>query len=535
MHVDLLVHDATLVDGTGAPARTASVAVHDGVIVGVGALHDVTADRIIEARGLVACPGFIDIHTHSDVSVLLDPAAESKVHQGVTTEVTGNCSFSPFPINQEHRELHQDHIARIGDDPYPLTWTDLDGYAAAVAANPPALNVAPLVGHGTVRVAVMGVDQRPATPDELVAMQDLVDESLRQGAFGFSTGLTHVPSAYGDEAEVTELVRVVARHDALYATHSRASRSAEFASVEEALRTAAAAGARLEYSHAAINDPDHWGRAKDLLALVEAARADGLDVGIDVYPYDRSSSSLTQYLPDWVQDGGTDAMRERLSDPLEHERALRDLAAGWMGGIPWFWDRVTVSRSGPGDEWVTGLTLEEAAARVDMEPAAFTLKLCLDHGNTVQVVLHYRTEADMTTFLASPLAVVGSDGSALPLDQGTDRPHPRAFGTYPRVLGRYVREQRLLSLPQAVHKMTGAVADRLQLRDRGRIHRGQAADLVLFDPTVVADRATFVAPAQPAEGITHVIVNGELVLDDGHQTAARPGRVLRRSGAAPRA
>lgn len=528
MHVDLLFKNATLVDGTGEPARLASVAVQDGRVVGVGEIGAERAHRVIDADGLVLCPGFIDIHTHSDVSVVLDAACQSKILQGVTTEVTGNCSFSPFPIEPKRLTLHEDHLHRIGDGVPPLIWTDLDGYAEVIGENPPALNIAPLIGHGTVRVAVMGVDQREPSPDELEAMRQLVARDLDQGAFGFSTGLTHVPSAYGDESEVTELVKVVASRDGLYATHSRNSGGGEFGSVEEALRTAIAAGARLEYSHAAINHPDRWGRAGEVVALIEEARERGLDVGFDVYPYDASSSSLTQYLPPWVQDGGTEAMRHRLADPDTLERAEHELAAGWFGGIPWHWDRVLISRTGPGDEWCVGMTIEEAAASRSMSPAAFTLKVCIDHGNDAGVVLFYRTEEDMTTFLGHPLSVVGSDGSAVPLDQGYRRPHPRGFGTYPRVLGRYVREQGLLSLPEAVRKMTGEVAARLQLPDRGVVRPGTVADLVVFDPETVIDTATFTDPARAPIGVHHVVVNGELAVDGGDQTPVRSGRLLRR-------
>lgn len=536
MEADLLLRGATVVDGAGEEPFAADVAVRGDRIVAVGDLADVRAGRVVDLDGRVLCPGFIDIHTHSDVSLLLDPAGESKVLQGVTTEVTGNCGFSAFPFSADQLGLHADHLARIGDDPFhpaDLTWRDLDGYAAQVEQNPPAINVAPLVGHGTVRVAVMGVDQRRPTEEELDRMRQLVAESLDQGAFGMSTGLTHIPSGYGDTAEVTELVRVVASRDALYATHARAVASPDgFPSVEEAIATCTETGARLEFSHAAINEPDKWGRASDVVALFERAEAAGLDVRFDVYPYDASSSSLTQYLPPWTQAGGTDGMRGLLADPANRERAERELAGGWMNGIPWYWDRVVISRSGPGREECVGLSIEEAARRAGADPAAFTLDLCLEHGNSVQVVLFYRTEADMTTFLAHRLSVVGSDGSAVPLDQGGLKPHPRGFGTFPRILGRYVREQDVLSLTEAVHKMTGAVADRLQLPDRGRVREGAVADLVAFDPATVIDGSTFQEPAQRPVGISHVVVNGTLVVDDGEQTAARPGRVLRRTTAA---
>ncbi|MCR6030743.1 amidohydrolase family protein [Nocardioides sp. zg-579] len=539
MDADVLVRGATVVDGTGREAYVADVAIAGDRVVAVGDLAGQTARRVVEAEGLVLCPGFIDIHTHSDVSLLHDPAGESKVLQGVTTEVPGNCGFSAFPLAEDRLDLHSDHLARIGDDVLPpaaLTWRDLDGYAAKLEQDPPTLNVAPLVGHGTVRVAVMGVDQRPPTDDELDRMRRLVAESLEQGAFGLSTGLTHIPSGYGDTDEVRELVRVVAEHGALYATHARTSATPEgFPEVEEAIDTCRSVGARLQFSHAAINEPHKWGQAGDVVGLFERAEAAGLDVGFDVYPYDASASSLTQYLPPWVQAGGTEGLRRLLADPDTRARAERDLAAGWMDGIPWFWDRVLISRAGPGHDHLVGRSLEEAAHLEGVDPVTLTLDLCLAHGNSVQVVLFYRTEDDMTTFLAHRLSLVGSDGSAVPLDQGGLKPHPRGFGTFPRVLGRYVREQGLLSLPAAVHKMTGAVAERLQLPDRGVVRPGAVADLVLLDPATVVDRATFTEPTQAPVGIVQVLVNGTSVVEDGRLTGARPGRVLRRTTVARRA
>jgi N-acyl-D-aspartate/D-glutamate deacylase len=528
MKYDMLIRNGTVVDGTGSPGRVADVAVQGDRIVSVGEVGASDAARVIDATDLIVAPGFIDIHTHSDVSLMLHPRCESKILQGVTTDVTGNCSFSPFPLSPDRIDLHRDHLLRIGDGVPSLTWHDLDGYAEAVASDPPAFNAAPLAGHGTIRVAVMGVDQREPTTSELERMKGLLAQSLEQGAFGMSTGLTHVPSAYGSEAEVTELVRVVASHDALYATHSRGGSGRPFGGTEEAIRTATAAGARLQSSHAAINHPDHWGRAADMLALIDEARDGGLDVALDVYPYDASSSSLTQYLPQWVQDGGTEAMRARLAELSVIERAEQELAAGWFGGIPWLWDRVVFDRTGPGAEWMVGLSIQEAAARSGVTPAALTLRVCLDFGNYPRVVLFYRTEEDMMTFLAHPHAVVGSDGSALTLDQGGKRPHPRSFGTFPRIFGRYVREKGVLSLSEAVRKTSGAVAERLRLTDRGYIRPGLAADIVVFDPDTVADRATFQDPAQAPIGIPYVFVNGQIAVDGGDQTDARAGRVLRR-------
>ncbi|MEX0593079.1 MAG: D-aminoacylase [Nitriliruptoraceae bacterium] len=528
MDADILFRNTTLVDGSGAEPRPADVAVQDGRIAAIGDLGDVSAATIIDVAGKVLAPGFIDIHTHSDVSMVFDPAGESKAFQGVTTEVPGNCGRSVFPIEPSRREQLADYLAGSVDERLQLDWTDFNGYADLVNAAAPSINIAPLVGHHAIRIAALGLDNRDATPDELAHMQRLVAESLDQGAFGLSTGLTIAPGMYGSEEEVAALVAVVADRDAMYATHARMWVAEGFASVEEAIRVCEASGARLQYSHAAINEPDKWGRADDMIDLFVQARERGVDAAFDVYPYIASSSGILQYLPEWVQDGGTQAMRDRLADPAARRRAEADTLKGWFGGIPWYWDRFVFVTGAPGYEWIVGLTIEEAAERQGVPPETFTLEVSLAHGNAIKVVLFYRLEEDVQAFLAHDLATIGSDGSAISMDQGDSKPHPRNFGTYPRILGSYVRDQGLLTLPQAVQKMTSQVAERLQISDRGLVREGLVADLVVFDADEVIDRATFEEPAQTPQGISHVAVNGVLVVDDHQHTGARPGQVLRR-------
>ena len=527
MSFDLLLRGGRVVDGTGAPERPATVGIVGGRIAFIGPMTDsVPAARTVDLTGLVISPGFIDIHTHSDVSLLHDPAGTGKVLQGVTTEVVGNCSFSPFPVADRSRVALSDHLARLGDAPIDPHWHDLNGYASVLQANPTALNVAALVGHGALRIAAMADPYGPSSEPERAAMAALLETALQQGAFGFSTGLTHTPSSIGPTAEIDVLAAVCARHDGLYATHARAVAGHELDAIREALGTAARAGVRLEHSHLALNEPVNWGRADAALELFDDAVTDGQPVGFDVYPYDASSSHLIQYLPQWAQAGGGPAINRNNRDPQWRAKALQDIGNGWFGGIPWHWDRITIVGAGTATE-VVGLTIAEIAAAQSRPPQEVLLDLCAEYGSAAQAVLHYRQERDVAAFLAHPLAAVGSDGNALPLTPRADRPHPRAFGTFPRVLGRYVRETGLLSLPDAVRKMTALPAQRLGLQDRGIVREGFVADLVAFDPHTVADRATFADPRQAPVGVRWTIVAGTPVLADGELLPARPGRFLR--------
>lgn len=523
---DLIIRNGTVIDGSGGAARPGDVGIEGERITAVERIDpSAPTARTIDATGKVVCPGFIDIHTHSDLSLVADGLGESKLRQGVTTEVVGNCSFAAFPIEPSRLQLHADHLARATTAITPW-WTDLDGYADALHDAGLGINVVPLAGHGTLRVAAMGVDQRPPTADELERMRRDLARALDQGAFGMSTGLTHVPSAYGAFDEVAALARVLAERGALYATHSRVSGDAERGSVGEAIDLGRETGVTVEFSHLAINHPDRWGTGERLVSIFDEARASGIDIFFDVYPYHASSSSLTQYLPPWLQAGGTEAMRARLADPSQRRRALDDMTKGWFGGIPWLFDRFMISDSPDGEG--AGKTLADLSEETGTDPYELTLQLCERYGNRLQVVLFYRTEEDVSVFLAHPLAVVGSDGNAIPLDQGANRPHPRHFGTFPRVLGRFVRQRNVLPLTDAVRKMTDEPARRLGLTDRGAIRPGAVADVVVFDPETVIDNAEFgEAPGAPI-GIDVVVVAGKVMVADGAIGEERPGRVLRR-------
>jgi N-acyl-D-aspartate/D-glutamate deacylase len=532
LQADLVIRGGTVVDGTGCAPFSADVAVLGDAISTITrpaeTLADLPVAHSVDATGLVVTPGFVDMHTHSDVSLISTPAAASKVVQGVTTEVVGNCGYSAFPASEGRVRSLEELLDGLGTGALPVRWRDLDGYAAAIEAARPVTNLVPLVGHGALRVAAAGTADVPVTEDLLRRLRRLLRIALEQGAFGLSTGLTYVPSRFAGPEEVHALAAEVAHRDGLYVTHARAWAGSGFAQVTEALDVGRTTGVKVQYSHAALNDPRLWGRAGDVLALFQCAREEGVDAGFDVYPYDASASALTQYLPGWLLEDGVPGLVRRLGRRADRARARHELAAGLFGGIPWDWDRVLLSQTGPGTRHLEGHSVRQAAAEEQRTPEDLVLDLCARYGHRVQVVLFYRDERDVRVFLASPLAIVGSDGSSMPLD-APGHPHPRNFGAHARLLERYVLAHGLLSLVEAVHKCTGAPAERLGLADRGRVEVGCRADLAIFNPRQVRETATWTRPRQLAAGMRHVLVNGVPVVADGRLTGARPGRLLRRT------
>lgn len=528
-----LLRGGTVVDGTGREPVRADVLVSDGRIAAISAADEPSRvadpDRVIDVSGMVVAPGFIDVHTHSDVSVFADPRAESKVLQGVTTEVVGNCSFSAFPSSPRNVDALNDHLRRLGGPAVHAAWETLDSYATAFDAIGARLNVAAFVGHGALRIAVMDDPFGPASENDIARMCGLLERELNSGAVGFSTGLTHTPSSHAQPAEIHALARVCAKHDATYTTHARGTAHNEFGAVREAIDVTKSTGVRLEFSHAALNNPENWGRASEVLELFDQAIDAGLPVGFDVYPYTASSSSLIQYLPEWVQAGGGPGVARNNEDASCRARALADIEHGWFGGIAWLWDRIVIVEA-PGSAELEGLSLADVAARNAIPPEQAVLDLCAEFGSAIQVVLHYRDEEDVQAFIRHPAGIIASDGLAVPVACATGRPHPRSFGTFPRFLGRYVREFGLVDLPAAVRKITSEPAKRLRLTGRGVLQRGAVADITVFDPATVADQSTFEEPRSRPLGVSHTFVSGELVAEHGRVLdASGPGRFVRRA------
>ena len=527
---DVLLRNARIVDGTGSPWIRGDVAMTDGRLSWVGPSFPGDAAEVRDLDGDVVAPGFIDIHTHSDFTLPANPEAHSKVRQGVTFELVGNCGTSAAPRYGEATEAVDGWFERNGltDVVDTGSWNSMAEYLSVLDETGLSLNVGSLVGHGNVRAAVIGYDDRAPTDDELVEMCAFVDEALSEGAMGLSTGLFYPPGSYADVDEVVALAEVAAEHGAIYTTHMRSESDGLIESVEESIEIGRRSGVPVQISHHKAIGPKNWGKIRYTLRLMERARREGIDVQCDQYPYVASSTSLGALLPKWAHDGGTQALLERLAD----EETREEVKAGIETDKWSTWDDVLITRVRNSDlQGAQGKTIAEIAAEPNesREPADILLDIVLEDDNKTSHVNFGMDETDVREVMEHELTMVGSDGSSLatqgPLGEGV--PHPRNYGTFPRVLGTYARKEGVVSMEEAVQKMTGLPASRLGLADRGVLKEGLAADLVVFDPETVEQTGTFLEPAVFPAGIDHVVVNGAFVVRDGEHTGARPGTVIR--------
>jgi N-acyl-D-amino-acid deacylase len=530
MTYDVLIRGGTVYDGSGSPGVAGDVAIAGDRIARIEARLDAPARRVLDAQGLAVAPGFIDIKTHSDFTLPINPKAESKVRQGVTTEIIGHCGFSVAPCVPGKVALLKDYLSASA--PW-LPFRELSFPAYLDTFPPTSVNAGMLVGHNTLRLMAMGMAQRAPSAAELAAMQALLEEGLRAGALGLSTGLFTAPGAYAERDEILALGHVLARYKAAYFTHLRDESSRVLEALEEAIDVGERCGVHVEVVHFKCSGVDNWGKVSRALGMIEAARARGVDIDLDVYPYTAGSNPLKNILPQWVQAGGVEAMLERLLLAETRDRIRRDIAAAGLNnwGRIESWDRVQISIT-PRLPQFAGRTIGELARGRGIDAVdALCDHLVEDRGAT-RVLVTSIAEEDVRTLMRSPLALIGSDGNCVAtygtVSQGL--PHPRFYGTFPRVLGHYVHEERLLPLEFAIHKMTGASARALKLADRGLLREGYRADLTLFDPADFKDQATYDRPHQyPSGARTTVIVNGVPVVENARHTGALPGRVLRRS------
>lgn len=533
---DLLIRGGTLVDGTGRPSRPADVGVRGDRIVAVGDLSSVDpagVGVVLDIPGRVVAPGFIDPHGHSDGSILLDGALASHLHQGYTTQLQGNCGLTFAPVTDLGLPALEVDLGTYGLE---ATWRTFTDYLELVEAQPLGPNAAFLVGHGTLRGAVLGPDARVPSPAELRAMIHLLDEALDAGAIGMSSGLIYAPGMHARPPEIERLVKAVAKRGALYATHMRNETDGLFDSLAESVAAVRAAGegGRLQVSHLKAGASTVWGRAAEAVAVLEAARHEGLDVAGDQYPYTAAATTLQTILPPAMLAMGTDEIVEALGDRAARRRIRADVEAGVSG---WEnvarhpgWDGIRISWAASHPDW-SGRSIGEIGDESRRDPFDVALDALADDRLDVSIVIECMDPDDVATIAAVPWIAVCTDAEGRRpghpiLDAGV--PHPRTYGSTARFLGELVRERGVLDLPTAVAKLTSVPAERLGLRDRGVVRKGWAADLVVFDPVTVADRATYDAPVAYPAGIEHVVVNGTAAIIDGHETGARPGRLLRR-------
>lgn len=524
---DVIIKNGKIADGSGNPWFCGDLGVKDGRIARIGLLSEETAAETIDAAGCVIAPGFIDIHCHSDAVIFAQPREKGKILQGVTTEVIGNCGSSAAPTNEATIGSLQQYLAPLfGSYPLAWDWQSVKGYLARVEENGMISNVASLVGHGTVRVAVMDFDNRKPTAEELRKMQELVGEALDEGAFGLSSGLIYPPGLFSDTSEMAALCGVVAKKGGFYATHIRDESAGVEEAVAEAIAVARKTGVAVEISHHKAAGRSNWGKTEETLQLIDAAREEGLDVTCDVYPYIASSTSLGTLLPPWMHEGGVGALLERLQQPAVQERIKKDFGTGLPGWENYpaaaGWNGIMVSYCENHAEY-EGKTLQEIAADNHMDGADALFKILLQAKANALMNVFSMNEEDVKRVLRHPASMVGSD--AIPSE---GKPHPRFFGTFARVLGKYVRDEKLMRLEEGVRKMTAMPAQRLGIRDRGLVREGLCADIVVFDPNTVCDKSIFANPQQYPEGIKYVLVNGCVAVRQGEYTGVLAGKVLRK-------
>jgi dihydroorotase/N-acyl-D-amino-acid deacylase len=531
---DVIIRGGHVIDGAGNPWIKADVGIRAGHIARIGRLEGAQAARVIDATGQVVAPGFIDMHTHSEYVLLYDGNAQSKIRQGVTTEVFGEAT-SPGPIEGPGVDPNKELLKPLRID---LTWNDLDGYFQRLMKTRSSVNVASYVSACQVRYDVVGYENRPPTADEMEKMRRLVASSMEQGAVGLADAL-EATCGYAKTDELIEEAKVVAKYGGIYGTHLRGEGDAVLDSIREAIEIGEKANLPVEIFHIKVAGSNNWGRMPELIALINSARARGVDINANQYPYIAANHPTLPLLPPWALEGGVDKTMERLLDPQLRLRIRHDIE----NGLP-DWNSNYVRQSGGWRGIVIGAThteknaslpgknLEEIGRMREKDPANAFFDLLVEEHGQVTCMPFMMNEKDVQTALREPWVDIASDGSSLSAEGllSAGHPHPRNFGTFPRILGHYVREEKILTLEDGVRRMTSLPAQRLRLKDRGLLREGYWADVVVFDPDRIADTATFASPKQYPAGINYVVVNGRVVIDLGKHTGERPGMVLRGPG-----
>ena len=528
---DLVIRQALVFDGSGQPPFRADVGISGNYIKHIGKIGKNSSRRELLAEDLCLSPGFIDVHSHTDIELLVCPTADSLIRQGVTTVIGGNCGSSRFPLTPAMLQDEDRYLSR--EFGLKVDWQDLAGFFRRLEEKGQALNFATLVGQGTIRAAVVGYNNRPPSTQEMDRMKELASRALQQGAIGISTGLEYAPGSFASTGELIDLMKVLRGNQGIYATHMRDEEDEVLPAVDEALNIAEQSRVRLEISHLKIGFPRNWPLIDQLLEKLNQARARGVDFSADVYPYTAWSTGLSIFFPLWVREGKNEDFLNRLRSP-ELEPKLREAinqAESNLGS----WNKVLIaSVETEKNRQLEGLDLEQAAKRrnQDQDMFLFIRDLLLEERGQVSMVCFGLSEDNLKKILQQPFTCLGSDGEVAsttgPLSKG--KPHPRYYGTFPRALAEYVRKEKVVPLETMIRKMTGFPAERFNLKQRGLIKPGYLADLVLFDYEKIQDKATWSDPHHYPEGIPYVLVNGKLVVDEGQITGQLPGKILRNDG-----
>jgi len=530
---DLVIKGAKVVDGTGSPWFKRDIGIDQGKIKTLGQPTG-EAKEVINAEGLTVSPGFVDLHNHNDLSVLAYPNLESHLMQGVTTSVTGNCGLTMAPIDSRNLELLRNYLAPFLNPniDYDWDWQSVKDYFHKVEKQGISMNLVPLVGQGTIRLAVKGFDTSKPSSEEMLEMKKLLNQSMEDGCFGMSSGLFYPPGSYSSTEELIELASVLKRYGAIFTIHLRNESNKLIESVEEAIKIAEENGIPLQISHHKAAGRVNWGKVNGALKLMNEARQRGVEVNCDVYPYIAGSTMINSLLPTWVLEGGTSKMFERLHDKAERNKIEEEISEGTMRGENWIksigWNNIIIGNC-PINNKYEGKSLEQIFREKggSETPYQAFFDWLLEISADATMILFGMNEDDVRTVISSPLSSIITDAWATS-PSGGGKPHPRAYGTFPRAIRKYVREEKVLTLEEAIRKMTSLPAMKVGLQDRGLIREGFWADLLIFDADKINDRATFAEPHQYPEGINYIIVNGQVVAQNGKLTGTQAGRVLTR-------
>lgn len=517
---DVLILNGKILDGTGKDAVPADIAVTGSVISGIGSFSGAESKHTLDAGNMYVCPGFIDVHSHSDTYLLLEPSANSKIFQGITTEVTGNCGASAAPLLGKYR-LPSDWL----DKEYPGKWSSFAEYRALLEQVKPAVNVCMLAGHNTLRAGIAGYENRALSKNETKNICRLLEQCMDEGARGLSTGFLYPPGMFAPREEINTLAGIVARHNGIYTSHMRSEGAALLDAIRETIDTGRKSGARIEISHLKTSGRKNWHLVDEAISLISNAIDEGIRVCADRYPYTSGCTDLDVVFPAWAEEGGRDAILRRLADGPARERIRQDLMKMRTEED---WTAVTIGSTGhPDNKRFQGMPLPRVAEELKMHPVDAVLHILATDKLKTSAFFSGMSEDNMLKILALPFVMLGTDAS-LRAPSGVlsaDYPHPRAYGSFPRFL-RMVLDSRFISLPEAVHKITGLPAGHFNLPDRGILAKGLTADITVFDPETIADKSTYPDPHRLSSGIEHVIVNGAVAVEKGHLTGTRPGRVL---------